>query len=128
VAQRARQAFDVRGQWRVVLQVRDGMFAHHVDHAGTGPPGVVDVGQPVGQARPQVQQRGGGRVLHAPPAVGRAGGDAFEQAQHRAHARVVAQRREEVHLRRAGVGETDVHPLVHQGLDEAFGTVHISTA
>jgi hypothetical protein len=54
------------------------MLADDVDDAGIGLLGVVQIGEPIGQARPQVQQGRGRPPQHAVVAIGRAGYDAFE--------------------------------------------------
>ena len=48
---RAGQALDVRGQRGVVGEVGGGVVADHVDDGGPGPPGVVEVGDAVAEAR-----------------------------------------------------------------------------
>ncbi len=54
-----------------------------VDHGHLALARVVQVRQVIAQAAAQAQQRGGGLVGHACVAIGRAGGHAFEQCQHR---------------------------------------------
>jgi hypothetical protein len=66
-------ARQVRGQRRVILQVVAGVVADDVDDRRAGALRVVHVGQAVGKARAEVQQRGRGLVRHARVAVGRAG-------------------------------------------------------
>jgi hypothetical protein len=110
-------------QRRFEAHVLQPMVTHHVDDARARLAGVVQVGQPVAEARPQVQQRGRGLARHAPVAVGRAGDHAFEQAQHAAHAGYAVERGHEVHLRRAGVGEAQLHAAGGEGVDQGFGAV-----
>ena len=74
---------DVGLQRRVEPLVRPRVVADDVDHRGPAAAGVVQVGQAVGHARPEVQQRGRGAAGHPRVAVGRAGGDALEQGEHR---------------------------------------------
>lgn len=124
VRHRARHAFDIAGQRRVVLHVVGGVVADDVDHRRARALGVVQVGQAVAQARAQVQQRGGRLVGHARIAIGRARHHAFEQAQHAAHLRFAIQRRDEVHLGRARVGEADVHIIGQKGIAKTISAVH----
>ena len=111
---RAGDGVDVGLQRRVQPLVRAGVVADDVDHRRPGAAGVVQVGQPVAHARAQVQQRRGGAAGHPRVPVGRAGGHALEQGEHRAHVGDVVQRGDEVHLRGAGVGEADVDPRVRR--------------
>ena len=70
---------------------------------------VMQVGQPVRQARTEVQQRRRRLPGHAAEAVGRAGRDPLEQAENPAHFWYRVQRRDEVHLRRTGVSKARGH-------------------
>ena len=121
---RARDALDVRGERRVVLDVVRRVLAHDVDDARAGLARVVEVREPVAEAGAQVQQGGGGLVGHAPVAVGRAGHHALEEAEHAADAVDLVERGHEVHLRRARIGEADVDPARHQRSRQALRTVH----
>src|SRR6185503_12026685 len=86
--------------------------------------GVVQVGGGVGEARAEMQQGRGRLVLHAVVAVGRARADALEQAEHAAHALDAIERADEMHLRRAGIGEADLDAALHQGPNQTLRTVH----
>ena len=119
-----RDALDVRGQGRVVLDVVRGVLAHDVDDARAGLAGVVEVGQAVAEAGAQVQQRGRGPVGHAPVAVGRAGDHALEEAEHAADAVDLVEGGHEVHLRGARIGEAHVDSARHQRSRQAFRPVH----
>ena len=100
------------------------VVADDVDHRRVGAPGVVHVGEPVGESGPEVQQGGSRPVRHAPIAVGRARDDALEQPEHAPHIPDPTERRDEVHLRGARVGEADLHSRAGQRLDQAFRPVH----
>jgi hypothetical protein len=100
------------------------MLADDVDDARARFLRVVQVGQAIGQARPEVQQRGRRAIGHAIEAIGGAGDHAFEQAEHAAHARHLVERGDEVHLRGTGVRDTKVDAAVDQGADQALGAVH----
>jgi hypothetical protein len=104
------QRLDIGFQWGIEFDVMGGVVADDIHHRGVCAPGVVQIRQPVGQSRTQVQQGGGGPAGDPGVTVGRTGGHPFEQAQHRAHLRAVIQCRNEMHLRGAGVGEAHRHP------------------
>jgi len=87
------------------------------------PPRVVEIGDAVAETGAEVEQRRGRPVGHPPVAIGRAGGDALEQREHRPHARLVVERGDEVHLGRARVREADVDPGVDQGADQGVRAV-----
>ena len=99
---RARDALDVRGERRVVLDVIRRVLAHDVDDGGTGLLRIVEVGEAVAETGAQVQQRRRGILGHAPIPVRRARHHALEQAEHAADAVHLVQRGHEMHLRRAG--------------------------
>ena len=119
-----RQPLDIGGQGRVVLPVIGRMIADDVDHARGRLVGVVDVGEPVGEARPEMQQGRGRVVGHAVIAVGGAGHDALEQPQDAAHAVDPVERRDKMHLRGAGVREAHIDAAADQGPHQAFRAVH----
>ena len=119
-----RHSLDITGQRCVVLHMIGGMIAHDIDHGRARALGVMQVGQAIAQARPQVQQRGGGLVGHARITVGGAGHDTFEQAQHAAHVRLAIQRRHKVHLGRARIGKADVHIVGKKGIAKTVSAVH----
>ena len=78
---RAGEPDDVRRERRVVLRVIRGVVADDVHDRRRGPARVVQVGEPVGQARPEVQQRRRRALRHAGVAVGHARHDTLEQAR-----------------------------------------------
>ncbi len=121
------QALDVGGQRRVEADVIDRVLADDVDDAGIRLLGVVQVGEPIGEAGTEMQQRRGRRALHAEIAVGGTGHHALEQAEHAAHALDPVQRRDEMHLGGAGIGKADINAARHQGPHQTFRTVHHST-
>ena len=100
------------------------MVTDDVHERRPGPAGVVEVGQPVAEARPEVQQRRRRSPGHAPVPVGRAGDDALEEAEDAPHGRHVVERGDEVHLRGPGVGEADVDLGVDQRREQGAGAVH----
>ena len=61
---------------------------------------------------------------HAAISVGRAGSDVLLQNQHRPHAGDIVERGDEVHFRRAGIGETDINAIGDERTQQTFSTVH----
>ena len=100
------------------------MVADDVDDGRLRLARVVQVGEPVAETGPEVQQRGRGPIGHAPVAVGRAGRDAFEEREHAAHLGHGVERGHEVHLRGAGIHEAGVDAARDQRADERLGAVH----
>ena len=120
----SRDALDVGGERRVMGDVIGRVLAHDVDDRRVGLLRVVQVGEPVAEAGAGVQQ--GGRRLpgHAAIAVRGAGHHALEQAQHAPHAVDAIQRRAEMHLRGAGIGEAGIDAARQQRPRQALGPVH----
>ena len=122
---RAREADDVGGQRRVVAHVVDRVVADDVDDRRRRAARVVQIGEPVGEAGAEMQERRGRLSGDAAVAVGGAGGDALEQAQHAAQARVGIERADQMHFGSAGIGETNLHAAVDQRLRERLRAVHL---
>ena len=118
------ERLDVALERRVVLLVVGGVVADDVHDRRVRAPGVVQVGEAVAEAGAEVQQRRRRAVRHARVAVGRAGDDALEQAEHRPHPRLAVERGDEVHLGRAGVGEAHVDVVVDERAQQGLGAVH----
>ena len=126
VRHRPGDPFGIRSQRGVEMLVVGGVIADHVDDRAAGLAGIVEVGKPVAQARAEVQQGNRRLVRHPAITIGRAGHHAFEQPQDRAHPVLPVNRGNQLHFRRAGVGETDLHAAGMQGLDKGFRTIHFS--
>ena len=88
------------------------VVADDVDHRRVGAPGVMHVGEPVGESWPQMQKGRSRPVRHARIAIGRARHNALEQPEHAPHIADLIQRRDEVHLRGARVGEATSTPAL----------------
>ena len=101
------------------------MVADDVDDRREGAARVVQAGQAVGEARPEVQQRRRRAARHAAEPIGGAGDDALVQPQHAAHLGHLVERRDEVHLGRARVAEADVDAAVDQRPNQRLGAVHV---
>ena len=84
------------------------MVADNVDDRRRRPARIVQIGEPVGEAGTEMQQRRGRLSGDAAKTVGGAGSDAFEQAKHAAQARVRIEGADQVHLGSARIGETNL--------------------
>ena len=73
-----------------------------------------------------MEQRRGGLAGHARIAVGAAGHHGLGHAEDAAHALDLVERGDEMHLRRAGIGETGIDAAGEQRAHKAFGTIHRS--
>jgi len=82
-------------------------------------PRVVQVGQAVGEAGPEVQQRRGGPSRDAAPPVGGAGADTLEQPEHDTHAGDAVERRDNWHLGGARIREAHLDARMQGGVDQA---------
>ncbi len=103
----ARKPHDIGSERRIILCMIGGVIADDVDQRCCGAACIVQIGPAIAEARPQMQQRAGRFFRHAAITIGHAGGSAFKQGQHRADTVNAIERRDEVHFRRAGIGETD---------------------
>ena len=83
------------------------MISDNVDNASSRTSGVVKTGEPVHQARTQMQQRQPGPPRNASPPVGGSCTHIFLQAKNGAYTRSVAEGRHDVKFGRARVSETD---------------------
>ncbi len=115
---------DVRLERRVVAVVVGGMVADHVDDGAPGPAGVVQVGDAVGEARAEVQQRRRRPSGHSRVTVCGPGGDPLEQREHGPHLGHLVEGGHRVHLRGAGIGEAGDDPELAQGAEEGPAPVH----
>ena len=119
----ARDGLDVGLQLCVVLDVVGGVVADDVDHGHPALARVVQVGESVAQAAAEMQQGRGRFAGHACVAIGRARGDALEEAEHGAHFRRAVERGDEMHLRGAGIAEADRDAGIHEGAHQGVGAV-----
>jgi len=124
VRERPGGSLDIGGERRVEGGMVGGMIADDVDDRGPCLARIVQVGRGIAEAGRQMQQRAGGLAGHPAVSVGRPRHHALEQRQHAAHPAGMVERRDEMHLRGARIGETDLDAAGGQGLDEAFRTIH----
>ncbi len=118
------QRLDVGAERRVEREVPARVVADQVDDRRARAPGVVQVGEPVGEAGPEMEQHEGGASRHAGIAVGRAGAHALEEPEHRPHAADRVERGHERHLGRPRVREAELDPGRDRGPHQALGAVH----
>jgi hypothetical protein len=107
----------------VLLVVRR-VVADDVHDRRVGATGVVQVGEPVAEPRAEVQQRRRRSPGDPGVAVGGTGDDTLEEGEYGPHLGHVVEGGDEVHLRRAGVGEAHVDAGGDEGADEGLGAVH----
>jgi hypothetical protein len=100
------------------------VVADDIDHRRRRLVGVVDIGEPIGHAGTQMQQCRRRRPGHAGIAVGGAGDDALEKAEHAAHAVHPVERRDKMHLRGPRIGKAHIDATTDQGAHQAFRSVH----
>ena len=122
---RARDADHVGGQRRVIADVIDRVIADDVDNRRRRPARIVQIGEAVGEAGAEMQQRRGRLAGDPAVAVGGAGRDALEQAQHAAQTRIGVERADQMHLGSAGIGEANLDATIDQRLRECLRAVHI---
>ena len=94
-----------------------GIGADDVDHRRVGTARVVKIREAVGEAAAHVQQRERGFTRHARIAIGRAGHHVLFQAEDGAGVFGPPHFVNELHLGRAGIGETGVEPCVGEGFE-----------
>ena len=125
--ERARDSLDVRGERRVQRSVECRVVADDINHRNLRPACVVQVGERVRKAWPQMEQSAGGLSCHPRVAVGRACGDALKQTRHRAHAGLAIQRFDEMNLARTRIHEAKIDAGCCQARKQALGPVHGNT-
>ncbi len=121
---RIRERDDVAGERRVGGEVPARVVADHVQERRARASRVVEVGDAVGEAGAEVEQRHRRAIGEARVAVGRARAHAFEEREHGAHARDAVERRDERHLGGARIGEADVDARRHGTPDQRFRPIH----
>ena len=100
------------------------VIADDVHDRRRGLHGVVQIGQAVGEARAEVEQRRGRLLGHARITVGSSRRHALEQREHAAHTRDPVERGDEMHFGGAGIGETNVDAAADQRTHQTFRAVH----
>ena len=111
---------------RVVWLMIGGIGADDIDQRRIGAPSVVQHGDPVREPASDMEQREGRDALHACIAVGRPRHHVLLQAEDRPYRVRQAHFIDQLHFRRAGVGETGRDPGISQGLEERLRSVHRS--
>jgi hypothetical protein len=85
------------------------MLPNYVYDRNLCPFGIVQIGETVGEARAKMKERACWLFRHSGITIGRACHYAFKQAEHAAHLIDLIESGDQVHLRRAGVGEASVN-------------------
>ena len=122
--QRLGDRLDVRFEWSVVLLVVGRVVADDVHDRGEGTARVVQARQGVAEPWAEMEEGGGWFLGDPAVAVGGAGDDAFEQPEHSTHLWNLVERRDEVHLGRAGIREANVDAGTDKTADQGLRTVH----
>jgi antirestriction protein ArdC len=99
------------------------MVAYDIYDGCAGSAGIVQIGEPVRQARATMQQRDRRFLRHAGVAVRAGGHHAFEQTQNATHTGNPVQRRDKVQFARSRICETGVYAALQEGMDQTFSTV-----
>ena len=100
------------------------MIANNVDHWCIAPARIVQVGNTIGHAGTEMEQRCRRFSGHSADAVGSTGADTFEQGQYRFHSRYRIQGLNQMHFRGAGVSYTKFYAAVGERIDQCGGAVH----
>ena len=119
-----RPALGIRRQRRIEGTVIRCVIANDIHDRRGSAAGIVQIRQAVCQAGTAMQQRRGGLAGHTGVTIGGAGHHALEQAEHAAHAGDAVERRDEMHLGRAGIGEAGIDTAVQQRVHQTFGAIH----
>ncbi len=122
--QAARPALGIRCQRRIEWAMIARLVPDDVDDRRAGAARVVEIGQAVRKAGAAVKQRDRGLLRNAAVAVGGTRRDALEQAQHATHARNTIERRDEMHLAGARIGEAGRHAGCEKRPNQSFSTIH----
>ena len=104
------------------------MISHNVYDRCKCPPGVVQVGQPIAQSWPQMQQRGCGPPAHASVPVGGPRGDALKETEHAPHLRDFVKGTHRVNFGSTWIGKANGHVVVDQCLQHAVSAVQITSS
>lgn len=120
------KSLDIRARSRVlVLVVVAGVTAHDNDDRARRPTSIVEVGQPVREARSEMEQRDRGLFRHPAVAIGGAGRDTLMQAEDWPYRALFLEAGDEMDLGRSGIGEAGLDAAVHQRLHDTVGAVHL---
>ena len=125
---RSRESHDIRGERRVILRMVGRVVADDIDDRRRCATRVVEVGEPVRQPRPQMQERRGRLLRHAAIAIGHSGHRALEKTEDGPHALDFVERRDKMHFRCSGIAETDLNPGPNQRPQQTFRTRHLGSS
>jgi hypothetical protein len=91
------------------LRMIGSVVTDNIDDRRSCAASVVQIGKPVGQLRPQMQQGSGRLFSHATVTIRHPGYRTFEKTEHDSHSLDSVERRNEVHFRRARIAKTDLN-------------------
>ena len=101
-----------------------GLIPDDIHHRCIRPARVVNVGNPVGEPWPAMEERHGRFLRHPRVAVGAAGHHGLGHSEDAAHALDSVKGKDEVYLRGAGIGKANLNPGGNKSADHAFCAVH----
>jgi hypothetical protein len=87
------------------------VITDHVDEGNVGTPSVVQIGEAISEAGPEVKQGDSRFAGNAGVAISGTGDHTFEKSQHATHAGLRVQCGNEVHFAGTGVTKTDFNPI-----------------
>src|SRR4029077_706002 len=119
---------NVGRKWCVILHMMGRVITDYIDDRRRRAARVVEIGEPVCQSWPQVQQRRGWLLRPAAVAIGHPGHRAFKKAEHGPHALDPVEGRYKMHFRRAGIAETHLNARSDKRTQKAFRAVHVSSS
>src|SRR6478736_331959 len=121
------KSVNIRCERRVILRMIGSVVTDDIDDRRPRATCVVEIGEPVGQARPQMQQGSGRLLSHATVAIRHSGYRTFEKTEHDSHSLDPVERRHEMHFRRAGIAETDFNARPDKRSQKTFRAVHVAS-
>src|SRR5258708_16985402 len=102
-----REAMYVRRKRSVILRMIGRVVTDDIDDRRPRATCVVEIGEPVGQPRPQMQQGRRRLLSHATVPIRHSSYRTFEKTEHDSHSLDPVERRHETHFRSAGLAEAN---------------------
>ncbi len=127
VGDRTREIGDLATDQLVLREVGlviAGIGAHYIDYRAVAAPGVVQVGDAVGETRSDMKQGKSRLVRHSGIAVGGACYHILLQAEYRAYRVRFTHLIHQLHLRGAWVGEAGIQTRIGQSLEKCLCSIH----
>jgi hypothetical protein len=101
------------------------MFTDNVDDARACAFRVVEIGETIAKARPEMQKRGRRFASDTVVTIGCAGDNTFEKPEHTAHSCDAIERGDKVHLGGARIREAHIDAASDQRSYQTFCAVHV---